>query len=376
MKPALAICLCVSFALLVPCVPLPAQWELEQSNSTANLRGVVSLGGGVAWASGTNGTVLRTEDGGYVWQGCAVPGGAEKLDLRGIQAWDENVAVVMSSGKGALSRLWKTTDGCRSWKPLFTNPDKDGFWDALIFADRQNGALLGDPVGGQFVLMLTTDGGASWRRQTQRLEDALPGEGGFAASNSAMLAGAPGTRSFCTGGTSGPRIFLISSGPYQGQLLPGEHPWGNTVSVEQLESDSKAASAGCFSLAESRDGRGVMVGVGGDYAKPSERADTAWTNAASVESKQGSHFAFAPATTLPGGYRSAVAYDAPTRRWVAVGPTGTDLSTDDGRSWHALKPVKGEGPDTTKDWNAVSLPFAVGPHGRIGKLREDALRQR
>ena len=59
----------------------------------------------LAWASGTHGTVLRTEDGGFVWQGCAVPAGAAELDFRGIQAFDEQTAIVMSSGPGDRSRL-------------------------------------------------------------------------------------------------------------------------------------------------------------------------------------------------------------------------------------------------------------------------------
>ena len=108
-----------------------AQWEMESSGTTADLRGIDNVGGGVAWASGTNGTVLRTEDGGYLWQTCAVPPGAEHLDFRGVQAFDANTAIVMSSGKGDLSRLYKTTDGCQTWKLVFTNPDADGFWDAL-----------------------------------------------------------------------------------------------------------------------------------------------------------------------------------------------------------------------------------------------------
>ena len=104
-----------------------AQFDIEDSHTTASLRGIHNVGGGVAWASGTNGTVLRTEDGGYLWQTCTIPPGAEKLDFRGIQAFDENTAIVMSSGKGDLSRLYKTTDGCQTWKLLFTNPDKEGF---------------------------------------------------------------------------------------------------------------------------------------------------------------------------------------------------------------------------------------------------------
>ena len=122
-----------------------AQWNIEDSHTTASLRGLDSVGDGVAWASGTNGTILRTEDGGYVWQLCAIPSGAEKLDFRGIQAFDANTAIVMSSGKGDLSRLYKTTDGCQTWKLIFTNPDKDGFWDALV-TSKGSGLLIGDPV--------------------------------------------------------------------------------------------------------------------------------------------------------------------------------------------------------------------------------------
>ena len=115
-----------------------AQWTIQQSHTTASLRGIHALGNGIAWASGTAGTVLRTTDDGTTWQTCTTPPEAEKLDFRGIQAFDANTAIVMSSGKGDLSRLYKTTDACKSWKLLFTNPDKDGFWDAIVFEDSLN----------------------------------------------------------------------------------------------------------------------------------------------------------------------------------------------------------------------------------------------
>jgi len=76
---------------------------------------------------------------------------------------------------------------------------------------------------------------------------------------------------------------------------------------------------------------------------------------------------------MPGGYRSAVAYDAPTNTWITVGPNGTDISTDDGRNWRPLHPTGNEAPDADQHWNALSLPYAVGPHGRIGILNPNAL---
>jgi len=64
-----------------------------------------------------------------------------------------------------------------------------------------------------------------------------------------------------------------------------------------------------------------------------------------------------------------------TKTWITVGPNGTDISTDDGRNWHPLKPdlAFNNTPDADQHWNALSLPYAVGPHGRIATLRPSAL---
>src|SRR5580698_1276464 len=87
-------------------------WQMQESGTTAGLRGFDSVDGTVAWASGTEGTVLRTTDGGAHWTKCATPD-ADKdgasLDFRGVQAWDAQTAIVMASGPGDKSRLYKTT---------------------------------------------------------------------------------------------------------------------------------------------------------------------------------------------------------------------------------------------------------------------------
>src|SRR5579863_5048901 len=202
-----------------------AQWEIQNSNTTADLRGIHSIGNGVAWASGTNGTVLRTEDGGYVWQTCAVPPGAEKLDFRGIQGFDANTAIVMSSGKGELSRLYKTTDGCHSWKLLFTNPDKEGFWNAILLNRfGTDGELLGDPVNGKFVLLETSDKGTSWTATKYGGLAALKEEGAFAASNSALFLDEAVATGFVTGGAVGARILTFDgytdAEPFKAAPLP------------------------------------------------------------------------------------------------------------------------------------------------------------
>jgi hypothetical protein len=116
----------------------------------------------------------------------------------------------------------------------------------------------------------------------------------------------------------------------------------------------------------------VLIAVGGDYTKPALSVGTA----SSIRITEKSYFdppKWQPAQTPPHGYRSAIAYDEKTKTWITVGPNGTDISTDDGKNWSPLKPAASEPPDADKNWNALSLPFVVGPKGRIGKLNAKTL---
>ena len=340
-------------------IPAQAQWTI-QTPTTADLRGIDNVGKGVAWASGTNGTVLRTEDAGYLWQTCTIPPGAEHLDFRGIQAFDANTAIVMSSGTGNQSRLYKTTDGCQTWTLLFTNPDKDGFWDAILLNRYESdGLLLGDPVNGRFALWTTADKGNSWKKIDLPSLAALPGEGVFAASNSSIVVDDHLFMHFGTGGAKQSRFFSSNS------------PEGYAATPVPLASGS--SGAGIFSIAfrtflsKYVIGAAHFVAVGGDYMKANDPTGTA---AFSIDDGH----TWQAATTPPHGFRSAVAYDPKTKTWITVGPNGTDISTDDGSNWRALHPTSNEAPDADQHWNALSLPYVVGPHGRIGILNPSALK--
>jgi photosystem II stability/assembly factor-like uncharacterized protein len=333
----------------------------------------------VAWASGTNGTVLRTEDGGYLWQACTIPPGAEHLDFRGIQAFDANTAIVMSSGKGDLSRLYKTTDGCHTWKLVFTNPDKDGFWDAVNFDRGKWGWLLGDPTKDMFTLFASDDGGSTWTRQINsglKADAAL--QGAFAASNSSLIGQYAATQ-FVSGGWGGAFSYALRSVKACLDCSPEvfeEYREGrnNTWERHSIPIGKSSDSSGVFSFARNQylprfdPQTMVIVAVGGDYTKPDDSFATA-----AYSNDQGD--SWDAAQTPPHGFRSAVAYDADAKTWITVGPNGTDISTDDGRNWRALHPDAAlhEAPDADRNWNALSLPFVVGRHGRIGKLNPKAL---
>ena len=378
------------FAIAIPAV---CQFEIQTSGTTASLRGIYSVGGGVAWASGTEGTVLRTVDNGKRWERCVRPPDADNLDFRGVQGFDEKTAIVMSSGKGDLSRIYKTMDGCKTWKLVFTNPDKDGFWDALSMAfpptvsvphsvalKHMHGYLLGDPVNGHFPLFITSDGGETWTRRiaTKRglkgegcqIDEfaAKGGEAAFAASNESLYAGGFYFQ-FVTGGAD-TRLAFNDLFSLDGSLC---HESAHFIKLPIIHT---SASTGAFAVgALWQNGRAGnfpddLVIVGGDYTAPEGTIGTA----AYI-----SHFGYPWRTvgkpkTPPHGYRSAVAYDIASKTWITVGPNGTDISTDDGHNWRPLNPSASDAPDADKNWNALSLPFVVGPKGRIGLLQEDNLK--
>jgi photosystem II stability/assembly factor-like uncharacterized protein len=325
-----------------------AQWTLQDSHVGASFRGVAYVGNGVAWVSGTSGTVVHTDDMGTTWQKCATPTGAEKLDFRGVQAFDAKTAIVFSSGTGDLSRVYKTTEGCQNWTQVFTDPDPKGFFDAMFFKDKTTGYLMGDPIGGSIFVAETTDGGEHWTARHDKGLETDPSMGGiYAASNSAITI-SDGRLTFGSGGKGG--AFIHQLDEKAGRWKSVEVPLG-----------TKLESAGFFGIAA-----GGQMAVGGDYQKADDGSSAAAYREGNVWKK---------AVVQPHGFRSAVAFDDKAKAWITVGPNGTDISRDNGRNWQPLTPGKGDALDADRRWNSLSLPFVVGSRGRIGLLREDALKE-
>jgi photosystem II stability/assembly factor-like uncharacterized protein len=340
---------------------------MQQSHTTAGLRGIQNAGGGVVWASGSQGTVLHSINGGQTWQTCAVPEGGEKLDFRGIQAFDRNRSIVMSSGSGAQSRLYKTVDGCRTWRLVFTNPDQNGFWDAIQFSSPAFGVLIGDQVQGHIPVFFSIDGGDRWQQFDPQVFSAMDKKQSFFAASNTSLMMDPGNANFylLTGGGTN-SVISAEVRPIAGKICK------DCVRVSSTLPDlAVGETAGGFSLASSVDGSNlVMIAVGGDYKEPDQTTGTAafW-----IGDRQHNGQWHVPETP-PHGYRSAVAYYAPGKAWITVGPNGTDISTDDGRNWRPLKPGTQDAAGADRDWNALSLPYVAGPNGRIGELDLKALK--
>ncbi len=331
--------------LLFGCLAAAQTWTLQTSGVTVSLRGVGAVSRRVAWASGAGGTWLRTEDGGGAWVTGRVSG-AETLDFRALHAVDARNAYLMSIGPGPQSRIYRTSDAGLHWTLLFTNPDPQGFFDAVAFWDARHGIIVGDPVDGHMTVFTTSDGGRHWTHQTTPA--ALPGEGAFAASGTCLVVRNHGSNAreawFGTGGKGAARVFHSTDG-------------GLTWSVAATPIRDDAPSAGIFSLAFS-DARHGMA-AGGDYNQP----EAALHNLAITP--DGGRTWSEPTGVPPAGFRSAVLYLRDARLWIATGTSGSDISSDGGRSWRTFD----RGAFNAMAFAARDAGWAVGPKGRIAAIR-------
>lgn len=316
-----------------------AQWQQQTIATRADFRGLSAVSARVVWVSGTKGTFGHTRDGGKTWTVGTVPG-AEKLDFRDVEAFGETTAYLMSAGPGEASRIYKTSDGGKSWTLQFKNRDPQGFFDAVAFWNPQRGVALGDPVNGRFQLLLTEDGGAHWKpRAGMDLPPALPHEGAFAASGTCLITQGKNDIYFCTGSAKAARVFQSTDR-------------GRTWTVRDAPLLAGAESAGIFSIAFRDRNHGMIVG--GDYRKPKEPGATA-----AITADGGRSWTLSKGR-LP--YRSCVAWARD--RWIVVGTSGSNSSADDGTTWKVLD---------HQNYNSVAFTstgegWAVGPGGRIARL--------
>ena len=271
---------------------------------------------------------------------------ASGLDFRDIHAVDRRTAYLLSIGKGAQSRIFKTTDSGDSWSLQFINRDPNGFLDALAFWDADRGIALGDPVDGRFTILATDDGGRNWKRHPlDGMPPALRGEGAFAASGTCLVVEGHRNAWFGTGGARTSRIFRSIDR-------------GQSWTAHETPIRAGTAAAGIFSLSFRDAEHGVAVG--GDYKQP-ENADRMIARTA-----DGGRTWSLIKGPGPRGYRSAVVYvpDAARPTVVVVGPTGSEYSVDDGETW---LPFGKLGFDTV-GFAGPNAVWAAGENGVIARF--------
>ena len=255
--------LTIALAILLS-APAAAQIfpRLTQQDSGTNqlLIAVSPVNAKVVWAAGTSGTFVVTTDGGQTWRSGQVPG-AENLQFRGVRAFSENVAYLLSIGNYPRNfRIYKTEDGGSTWTMQFENKLVGAFYDCFAFWTPTQGIAHSDSVNGVFPDQRTEDG-TTWQSIASNMPPALPGEFSFSSSNTCVATQGADNAWIATGGASSARILATTDG-------------GNTWAAYDTPIVSNP-SAGAFTV-DFRDAEHGIVG-GGDLnpSDPDQARDAA-----------------------------------------------------------------------------------------------------
>ena len=330
-------------------------WDFKETGSDASLRGLCVVNENIVWASGSNGTVLKTDDAGENWQTVS-PEGCSEHDFRDIHAFDSNNAVIINAGQPAV--FYRTSDGGKSWTKVFEHDNEATFFDAVAMFKSEYMIAMSDPIDGRVLLVESSDAGRTWNELTkERRPKSLPGEAGFAASGSNMIIDPEkGT------------IYLALGSAEEGT----EHEFSRIlISADQAQTwkpircpINRNPSRGIFGLTCLPSDR--LIAVGGDYLKPEQRNGTA----AIVTLADGQTEIDSPENGLS-GFRSAVAFSytpEETPFIVAVGPNGCDFAVEDEAvNW---KRFSSEGFHAIRSFGSRTF-WASGANGRIAKLLID-----
>lgn len=322
-------------------------WSVQTSGVDASLRGVsVVLGADkndklhyVVWATGSDGVIVRSLDDGSTWQQIFVPH-AGSLDFRDVEAFSADEAYVMSSGDGDRSRIYKTSDGGKTWELEYSDTRPGFFLDSIACDSKTHCVGLSDPVDGRFVVIETNDGEHWSELPHDKMPLALPKEGAFAASGTAIALCERGGMYFVTGGPAA-RVFRSDDK-------------GKSWKASETAIGGGTANRGIFSIA--CYGPDDLVAVGGDYKEPNNDK-----NVAIYSNDAGDTWHLAE--SQPGGYRSGVASFS-NGDFAAVGTNGTDISHDKGVHWRHTDRL---------NLNALAFEgnhgWGVGPKGAVARFK-------
>jgi hypothetical protein len=131
---------------------------------------------------------------------------------------------------------------------------------------------------------------------------------------------------------------------------------GQTWSVTSVPPVVGGASAGIFSVRFQDRHNGIAVG--GDFVLPNDGTETAaWSSDGGAT--------WQAADVAPPGYRSGSAWLTHERNVaLAVGPTGSDVTTDAGRTWTLFDTGTFDSVECARDGSC----WASGEQGRVARL--------
>ncbi|RPD93005.1 oxidoreductase [Aureibaculum marinum] len=217
------------------------------------------------------------------------------------------------------------------------------FYDAMAFFDAKNGIAMGDPTDDCLSVILTSDGGKTWKKiSCDKLPKINEGEAAFAASNTNIA-------------IYGKNVWMVTGG--KSARVFHSSDMGNSWNVYNTPIIQGEQMTGIYSV-DFYDAKNGIIFGGNWNDKDNNKNNKA------VTTDGGKTWKLVAEGKEP-GYKSCVQYvpDTNGKELFAVGSTGISFSNDRGNTW---KKVSNEGYYTIK---FVNKNFAwLAGDKKIGKM--------
>lgn len=233
-------------------------------------------------------------------------------------AQTKDAVFLLNAGTPAL--LYKVTKDTKHNKLVYTETGEKVFYDSMKFRNDDEGIAIGDPVNECISVIITRDGGNTWKKMSCiKLPMVEEGEACFAASNTNLV-------------VHGNKTWIISGGKKSRVFYSADK--GENWSVTETPILQGDAPTGMFSVDFYDDNIGFAVG--GDYTNASGNK----ANKILTEDGGKSWKLMADGTAF--GYASCVQFvpKSDGNGLVTVGPSGVWYSYDRGATWKKIHDEK------------------------------------
>ena len=236
-----------------------------------------------------------------------------KAEFRSIAQTKKNIFILNVANPALLYKIPK--DGSEI-KLVYQENHEKVFFDSMQFWNNTDGIAMGDPINSCLNIIITHDGGNSWRKiPCNKFPKLAEGEAAFAASNTNIII--KGSKTWIVSGGKKARVFYS----------PDK---GNSWEVFDTPIIQGKTMTGIFTVAFYDSKNGFIAG--GNY----EMLNQNFGNKALT--KDGGKTWELRAENQGFGYASCIQYvpDSNGKELVTVGASGLYYSYDSGNSWKQL----------------------------------------
>lgn len=278
-----------------------------------SIRALEAIDENSAWFAGSGGYYGFTTDGGLNWHIDSIKINNQALEFRAISITSQAVLLL---NVGSPAHLLKSIDEGKNWSIVYRETHPKIFYNSMKFWNDQHGIAVGDPIDGCLSVIVTKDGGNSWKKLgCDVLPPTFEGEAGFAASNTNIA-------------IDEQHAWLVSGG--QKARIFHTPDFGKTWEVFNTPIVQGGKMTGIFSVDFFDENKGIIFG--GDWE---DQADNTKNKAVTFDG--GNTWQLICDGDDP-GYRSCVQFIANTdaQGMIAVGIPGISYSRDSGNNWQHI----------------------------------------